>query len=80
MNVVFGRIRRPMCGDWSGTHVCLLPVRPWKGWFPNLGGFPRILKWGADYFVFIDRSGGFPCRIPNAENVDWAVMSIVKKA
>ena len=80
MDVVLGRARRPMCGDWSGAHVCLLPVRPWKGWFPKLGGFPGVLKWAADYDIYIGRPGGFSRRIPNDETVDWAAMSIVKNA
>ena len=70
---VLGRIRRSIREEWFGTHACLFPVQPWRGWFPMLNGFTRASKWAADSELLIDKSAGFPRRIPNKEDVDWVV-------
>ena len=76
--VVQGRIRRSMREGRPGTHVRLLPARPWRGRLPRLGGSSRVFKSAVDSDLFIERPGGFPRRIPNDANVKWVVMSVVE--
>ena len=80
IDMLLGRIRRSMRGDWFGTHVRLLPAQPCVGWFPKLNGFARVLKCAADSDLFVGESGCFLRRIPTEENVDLAAMSIAKIA
>ena len=64
IDMVLGWIRRYMRKDWPGMHVRLLLAQPWEGWFPELGGSTRVLKWTSDSGLFVDRSGGFFASYP----------------
>ena len=80
IDLALGRIRWSMREEWSGVHARLLPARPREGRFTKLNGFTRVLRWTSYSDLFIDRSGGFPRRVPDEKNVDWVAMSMTKNA
>ena len=74
------RVLRSIKEEWLGAHVRLLPAQPRKRWYPKLRDRKRVLQWTADSDLFVDRCSGYPRRVPDKENVDWAAASMSRRA
>ena len=73
-------IAAPMREAWVGSHLALLPLLPWKAWFPKLPLYERVVEWRSDAQLFADSSSGHREWIPVAEEVRWAVFRLTKNA
>ena len=78
--LVLSRIASSMREAWRGTHLVMLPLLPWKTWFPKLSLFARELEWSADTQLFADSSSGHRAWVPVVDDIRWAVFSLTKSA
>ena len=80
VDLVVNRILASIKEDWSGSHILLVPMLPWKPWIPKLSRFEQVLTWEAGVPLFVDSSTGHRERLASPEFVQWAVFRLTKHA
>ena len=80
VDLVVNRILASLKEDWSGSHILLVPMLPWKPWIPKLSRFERVLTWDAGVPLFVDSSTGRRERLASPEFAQWAVFRLTKDA
>ena len=66
--------------DWSGSHLVLLRLLPWKPWFPRLPLYERVVEWHSDTQLLADSSSGHREWVPVMDEGRWAVFRLTKDA
>ena len=60
--------------------MVLLPLFPWKPWFPRLSPYERVVEWNSDAQLFADGSSGHRKWVPVMDEVRWAVFRLTRDA